>query len=505
MVLFFVNGALKIIKNDFLPDDNTIDVYQYKMRFLTENEEGIPKSLKITFKDNYRNELHYNTLINGLEALEFDCTPFIERFNHRMLTHIKIRYTVIIENHNEIIDGSFSLISPIHTDRLNIALTSCNNNQAEDDNNDYEYSRVNYDNRNLWSELNSKNPDIILHVGNQIYGDFIYNRQIGKNDDCTYDHEKIYQAYADLYRTAYRQSDQSTSMRNAINLMIMEGSDIYSSFGNHTKTLKTNPGFTAYYVSGMKAYLNYQYNLHRDIDLNIETEEIDGYESIISACDDFSEIMLGMKNIYYSMDYGKYTIILLDQRNYFYHHGITMDPNQLNWVDNIIANTDNTDILLISPRSIGFLTKNKARLYGYISAEGRDDLLHPNNYNQTLELLHVLNSHKLTKDIKILSGGIRKTFINKIGTLDNLNNVVTITEQLTVGPITRLPFGNETLPKRFVKWILRKVSDFTVGDYLIGRKYEMSNGNSYGFIQDDDLANNPIETIDNLHLSCIKA
>ena len=39
MILFFINGSLKIEKYDYLPENNSIDFYEYKMRFLTETEE----------------------------------------------------------------------------------------------------------------------------------------------------------------------------------------------------------------------------------------------------------------------------------------------------------------------------------------------------------------------------------------------------------------------------------------------------------------------------------
>ena len=77
MVLFFVNGAMKIEKYDYLPENNSIDFYEYRMRFLTETDE--PKMIKLTMSDKLNNTLKFEIKIFGLQIIELDCTPFIEK------------------------------------------------------------------------------------------------------------------------------------------------------------------------------------------------------------------------------------------------------------------------------------------------------------------------------------------------------------------------------------------------------------------------------------------
>ena len=50
MISFFINGSMKIIKYDYLPENNTIDFYEYEMRFLTETSHEANVDINITPK-----------------------------------------------------------------------------------------------------------------------------------------------------------------------------------------------------------------------------------------------------------------------------------------------------------------------------------------------------------------------------------------------------------------------------------------------------------------------
>jgi hypothetical protein len=493
MSIFFVNGALKIIKYDYLPEDNSFDFYEYYMRFLTESTKSI--NLKITMFDDLDNRLEFNKQVDGLQVIEINCTPFIERFNHQRLSYVKVRYIVCIEGSDDTYYGSFPIISNIHEQSLKIVTVSGNDNGDIVYDIENMHKAVNY--FNLWEHLGSVNPDIILHVGNQVYGDHIYNNMIGRRDDNTYNHDLIFEKYANLYRTAYGEESQGNVMRNSINLMMIDGNEIYEYFGSkRSNATKNNPQFTAYYVGGIKAYLRYQHQLYSDFDLEIESIEKDGYETILSVVDDFMDILLGNGVIYYDINYGKYTFILLDQRHCLYHKGIVMDNNQLSWLTEVIKTTENKDIIVVSPRPIGFLNTNVAKFYGYISNKGRDDLFHPDNYDGTMELLNILNYYSDTKDIKLISG--KKTYINVI--LENTvsRNRLPILEQLATGNITRNDEDN-SLPKKFINWLIKKTNEFEFGNFIIGEKEHILNGNSYGLIDNDEISNYCINDIVNQH------
>ncbi len=130
MVLFFVNGALKVERYDELPENNYLDFYEYRMRFLTEATES--KNAIILMYDHNNNELIFEVNIKGLQVIELDCTPFIEKFNNEKRTYIKINYIVTVEgDESNPIIGSFPMISPMHRDPLRIGCVSCNDRDTK--------------------------------------------------------------------------------------------------------------------------------------------------------------------------------------------------------------------------------------------------------------------------------------------------------------------------------------------------------------------------------------
>jgi len=494
MVLFFINGAMKIEKYEYLPENNSIDFYEYKMRFLTESEE--PEMIKITMADKFNNTVSFNIKVFGLQVIELDCTPFIEKFNHSRQLYVRVNYKVEFEDDQRIINGSFPIISPNYKKSLSIASVSCNNNQQASDSRDYKYEVISPN--GLWTELNRKAPDIILHVGNQIYGDYIYDTSVGKRHDDSYDNGIIYNEYANLYRTAYNEPNQAEAMRNSLNLMVLEANDIYTSFGSRrSDAVKSNRSFTPYYTAGMKAYLNYQYQLYNDLHEEYDIDEIDGYQSVNSAMDEFSDILLGDSSIFYSVNYGNYTFILMDERYELYHRNVSISDRQIAWINDVIKKTDCKRIVLVSPRPIGNLTRSMARIYGYISSDGADDLLHPDNYDQTLKFLNVINSYSFGRDITIISGYVRKTFINDV----KVDEKFIVMKQLATGAITRAPTGNDTLTRRLSDWLIRKVDEFLIENYTIGEKEKLSHGNSFGYIENDKIYNYIQENFDDLYCS----
>ena len=490
MVLFFVNGALKVERYDELPENNYLDFYEYRMRFLTEATES--KNAIILMYDHNNNELIFEVNIKGLQVIELDCTPFIEKFNNEKRTYIKINYIVTVEgDESNPIIGSFPMISPMHRDPLRIGCVSCNDNVYEDENGN-----------KLWEQLNDLNPDVVLHVGNQIYGDDIFDSKFGKfkTHNDKYNDDAIYDEYAELYRVTYNEENQAKTMRNCLNLMILESGDIYTSFGSRgSNANKQNNKFAHYYNAGMKAYLRYQHQLHSDLMEDFDSSAVDDFQSVDSVIDDLSNILFGNGNIYYSMSYGRYTFIMMDERYELYHRNESITDIQLWWIDECIKKAEDQIICLVSPRPIGTLTRGLARLYGYFSCDGMDDMLHPDNYDQTMKLLSILNNHS-DKDVNIISGYIRRAFINSIMN-DETNKV--ISRQLSTGAITRVPKGNDSLADRLGDWLIRKLDEFDVDDYLIGRKNGVSNGNSFGYMEDDEMKNRTFERFNDLFCSCL--
>jgi len=463
-VFFFINGCLIIKK-----DNNYKFGFSYEMRFLTETNKS--EYIDMLIYDIYGNFIKYEDYIDGLKLIKIDCTSFME---NSYKTYIRLKY--IVKYNNNEFNGSFPLISPKYQKNLNFVCVSCNNNQKEDDNNDYHYKRVNHT-INLWNHIAKRKPDIIFHMGDQIYGDYIIDNKIGHTKKDIYLLEEIFEAYANLYRTAYAEKNQARAMCNSINIMILDDHEICDSFGTFgSKRIKNNTNFLPYYKSGMKAYILYQHQLHHDINHDI-----------------INDIITGNKPIYYNVSYGKYKIILLDERHEWYHKKNIFTDEQINWVKKLLIEGD--DFIIISPRPIGHLDKINAYLQGVFSNDGKDELFHPNNYKRTCKLLKCLDDSN--KKIFILAGDVHKTFINNIY---NKNTNKLIATQLVASAITRIPRGYLNIMVRFAHYLQKNKPSFKIKNFKIGNKKYISNNNNYGIIENNCLDNFYIKKYNN---SCI--
>jgi phosphodiesterase/alkaline phosphatase D-like protein len=473
MIVFFINGALKVTTHD---NRSTT----YEMRFLTETLEDT--QVRITMYDDFDNTTEHIQQINGLVCIKIDCTDYLDKFNWQNNTYLRIKYTVDVKDKVQC-KGSFPLISPDHKDTLKFVSVSCNNNKKLNDSNHYAYSKV-PNTVNMWSKIEeTNNVDVIFHTGNQIYGDYIVDNNIGFTNmrrSCNTDH--IYQTYANLYRTAYGEKSQGTAMRNSLNIMTMNDHDIYQHFESNKSDILKKP----YYLEGMSAYLNYQHQLHSDTPDN-------------------QQILNGDKPIYYDLHYGKYHIFGLDQRNEVYHNKTLLSDTQLYWLFFELTNTKSTNIILVSPLPIGYLNKANAFIRGVFTATGKDELLHPDNYDRTSMLLDNLAGFKNSKDIMLISGCANRTFINAIYKTDELElseSVVRrpVVRQLSSGPITRTPLQYGEKTAKIGEWLQNKKVCFNMENLSVSPKIAVSNNNSYGVIERDQMYNVFLEDDENIFI-----
>lgn len=465
MIQFFINGALKISQTN------------YEMRFLTETDELT--QIRITMYDDIDNTTEHIQEINGLACIKIDCTDYLEKFNWQNRTYIRIKYVVDVKD-QFYCKGSFPLISPEHSDTLKFRSVSCNNNKKMGDRNNYSYLKV-PNSINMWSKLANEENDIIFHTGNQIYGDYLVDNMIGfTNMKKSCNTDTIYQTYANLYRTAYGERSQGQAMRNSLNIMVLNDHDIFQNFDTKKDDL-----MTPYYVAGMTAYLDYQHQLHNNLDYK-------------------HSILIGNKSIYYNLDYGKYHIVGLDERHEVYHNRELFSDIQLYWLFYQLTNNNKSNIIVLSPRPIGYLNKANAYIRGILSESSKDELLHPDNYDRTIMLLDNLNAFKSSKDIMLISGSGNGTFINAVYKTDDLdintNTYISmrkpILRQLVSGPITRRPISNNTKFSKAGDWLQQKTVCFSMKDLEVSPKISVSNSNSYGIIERDQLLNNYIEEED---------
>jgi hypothetical protein len=469
-LIFFVNGSLVI-------NDDT-----YTMRFLTESFKDCSYSIVMIDEDN--NDLVYTNHCNGLQLIKVDCTVFMKEYNPNNLQYKRIHYKVYL-NDNDIYDGSFPIISNNYRGNLKFGIVSCNNNKNRHDANTYSYDRV-IQEEDLWMKLGKEQPDILFHLGDQIYADFIYVKRMKDN---------LYNLYANLYRSAYSEKSQGYAMRRSINLMMLGDHEIMDGLGTVKAHKKTNKKFRPYYINGMKAFIDYQYQLFYDLIENEVDETNDDYMDIV--LNDADDIINGTKPIYYKYDYGKYTIIVLDERLELYQTCGIFGDKFIEWINNVLENTTNKDIIIASPRPICHLNRKHAYIQGLIISDGKDELLHPLHYDRTIRLLDTLYNYKLIKDLIIVSGDVHKTFIN---TITRKGDDKPFIKQLVSSAITRRPRGYLNFWYRIAHYIQQRTIKFRLENYTVSTSIKKSDNNNFGLIHNDMLDNYFIK--DYNHISC---
>lgn len=488
-LIFFINGCLQITKKCNILSDQYNEPNNYIMRFLTEAKE--PTKIRVSLWDESDNFIEHTESVNGLHIIKVDCTNFIDKYNWQNLTYLRIRYKISIVDVNDqpLFKGSFPLIAPEHPQSLSMCSVSHNtvvlNSSSQP---------------NLWGDLHQRNPDIILHLGGQVNGDPLVDSLTGyNNNSCNTDEVQI--AYDELYRQAYSQPTQAEAMRNSLNVMILGDTDICSNFATFSGSgwkVKSNNTFTPYYIAGTSAYLKYQYQLHTDIDnqdLNINSIQ--------------HRILMGKHPIYYNLHYGKYSIVSLDQRHQLYHHKQLFTNDQLYWIQYVLTESNNQNIVILTSKPIGEINKTYALLHGLISANCRDEPLHPDHYNQTLELFNTLNIVKQTKNglssnkkaninIFLLSGG-QKNYINRIyqkaistNEYGEINKSL-LAIQLVCGSIAGQSISHSGIFTRFSHWLQHKLTCYNMISTDISPKENLSTDNGYGILYNDTLSSYYVE------------
>lgn len=439
-VLFFINGSLIVTVEEYFPENSSIDCYLYEMRFLV---EVVKKCLiEITMIDKNKNEITYEKQINGLELIKVDCTVFMESYNWEVDTVKTVKYKVRI-NKEWLCDGSFQLISPNCGTDLSFAIVS-NNNATNDA---------------FWKNISKQNPDIILHIGNQIQPKYV---------------STLASDYTTLYKKTFNNKYQSEAMRNAINVTVFSNGDIF--WQDESDQIKYNSYTIPKYFVGMNVYVHYQHQLCTDL-----------FEKRVSknCCEmkiyDVDEYSTGHKPIYFSLVYGKYKIIALCTEQF--HKNCLFSDRQLSWLDNEIEKFEHEQIILISPISIGYLNRSSSNIVGLFCKDVKCDFFHPNQYNTTMKLVKILSKHK-NKKIVYMSHSKVESYINavfhKTHPEKDANFLLT---QLVVGPIAAKIKYNNNLIKQFFLWM----QEFLNSDIEVTEKEDHTVGHSFASMIDNEL------------------
>jgi phosphodiesterase/alkaline phosphatase D-like protein len=148
-----------------------------------------------------------------------------------------------------------------NSDRLNVAAVSCNflGRRAE---------------TNLWADLRDRyvlpgDIDLLLHLGDQIYGDATFARALkiinGKEPKSkTAQDEQILEAYRRLYRAWWGEASTRDVLANVSNLMIWDDHEIRDDWGSRRED--SDPASVEYRIGTLarQVYREYQRQLWED-------------------------------------------------------------------------------------------------------------------------------------------------------------------------------------------------------------------------------------------------
>jgi hypothetical protein len=447
MIIFFVNNVLNITLDTQLNQDQD-KLYTYNMNFLTMSSSSssslnTQENIKLVLEDDNNNIISKEFIItNKPTKLTISCSDFMYTYNWRESKYIKISYKVLDLNNLILYTGSFPLIDPTYQENLRFGYISCNNNQNKNDCNDYDYkypsSQIHL---TMWERVLSKNFDILVFLGDQIYSNYIITNKIGLTQN-NLNTQEIYDNYSNLYKTAYSEINQSNAMRNSIVISLMGDHDVSFdkvNFSFDKVNLKENIYLQNYYIQGLQAFKDYSLN----------------------------------DQSYFNLLYGKYNIIALDN----FEENLNLRKNQLNFIQEAITKHLQTKIILLSSKPLGNLNKFNA----YINSNYLE-MFHPNNYENTLDLLATLDYSNFdrNKEIVMFSGGLEATYSNKIYSLYNNMSDAPILTQLVVGSISRKTITEYNVLCKLKKWLKHKLTYFYEDSYNITTKEDYYVSNSFG-------------------------
>jgi hypothetical protein len=416
------------------------------MRFLTEVDDDANLLIEV-YNDTY-NKTHD---IEVKKNVAFVIKLLIDDDNLQDDTKM-INYKYKVNCNDEIIIGSFKIVGNKCENNLNFGFVSCNDNCGVIIWNTYHNSTG-----SMWKEISNEKFDILLHYGDQIYADSVLqlyrDKKITKNE--------IYKYISILYQATYNEKYQRISMRNCLNLMILDDHEAANNY--ETKGYENtdkDETWNTYLPIALRAYRDYQCSL---------------------SDNNFNDLT---KYYSYSAAIGKYNLIFMDERNSLRYSKTAINKYNIKFVEKEIYNSVGKDILLISARPFGHLDKFNAWVQGKVFGDGVDELFHPINYDNTMKLRKILFEYKKINNkniLYIISGDVHQTFIQR-----HVKQEVEINE-LVSSAVSRIPRKDEGLVYNIVFWFQRNFNLLWFDGVRNRRKLSLKN--NYGFMRNNKLGN----------------
>jgi phosphodiesterase/alkaline phosphatase D-like protein len=327
-------------------------------------------------------------------------------------TKYRIVFKEVVNNYPK---GSFKTYKT-NTDSLNIAVVSCNflGRRQETD---------------LWADLRDRyiipgNVDLLIHAGDQIYGDSTFARSletIKSNNPKSKkaQNEQILEAYRRLYRAWWAESSTRDVLANVPNLMIWDDHEIRDDWGSRREDYNSRTEEYRIGTLARQVYREYQRQLWEDLPHNDEEEHFHVWGTI--------------------------GVLFVDQRGGRSFGRDVARPYLGSRQWNNIVNTLKTGalskiraLIIVTSVPLVYLGSNITRSGVSIVDDLYDHWSHPINNKEQIEMLRALRDWKQTipgqRELLVVGGDVHIG-----GHTDIKHEGITIYKQLITSPIANTP------------------------------------------------------------------
>lgn len=401
IINFFINGYSYKKDNEyymnFLVDCDINDAQSDKKSYICIYVPNLNTSKKME-----SNMLNINKKIicniNKLEKSQLITAKITDPDLQQKNTY-KFYYYDVFENDEKKYEGSFlagdtTLLNP------RIVFVACNINLKIKPK-WYKYVLYQGDKDINWKSVYDLNPDLICHLGDQIYADPIL--KVNDSDKARY--------FKELYIATYSSPWQSYAMRNSLNLMLCDDHEIINGYGNPTQKInRMNPKYNSLIIEGIKAYNNYQIHLG------------ESYDYII----------------------GDYHLIFVDMRQDYEVAFSLFTKKILDFIQSTLYKSQSKNIIFLFPRPIFSLTKNFTEFMNFCRIpDGHDNPTSKINIEGSFMALGIIKKwmdQNPDVSVKFVSGDVHLTYLETI-IAEGCNIEHLVTSGITVKPFNKIiPF-----------------------------------------------------------------
>ena len=384
-----------------------------------------------------------NKKINVLDFYKYSNNFIYSVFIELDSTNKTQKYNYVFKN----LSGSFKIFSA-NEHKIKFGFVSCNDNDSK--NLSEKWKKYNFPGKSLWKKTKNEKFDIIIHLGDQVYADDIYNLFINAKSkkEITNVKNKLF----DLYISSYLDLDQSYTMRNCLNFGLCDDHEFVNGFG--TPTFKEKNYINDKYLSFMKENLMIISLIPKDI--------------------------INKKLFSYNINVGIFNIILLDTRLSFYYYKTRFSNEIINYTKRNLKKGNKNLIILPSP--LYHYSNLVSNIGGYFYSDIADSSTSKYNYENSEKFKKILFNSD-ANFIKIISGDIHKTFIQDHKD-PNSNRII---NELVTSGISSRTIGDENI---FYK-LINLFGEFISFDsfYNVKNRRNYSLYNNYGILENGTLSN----------------